>query len=131
MQNSVSLSFPSPSRSPCSTMASASSLLIPSIPNRAEFLIRLSPLIKPVSGSARSLKPPHNSDTKVSTPSFSAITGNMSSNTSSTILSFSLADWLLSIIFGGEWKRGWRKKITLEDSFFTVMLMFSPSSFKT
>ncbi|KAF7843965.1 Retrovirus-related Pol polyprotein from transposon TNT 1-94 [Senna tora] len=79
-QNSVSLSFPSPSRSPCFIMASASSLFIPSIPRRAEFLLRLSLVIKPISGSERSLNPPHSSETKASTSSFSAMIGSKSSN---------------------------------------------------
>uniref|UniRef100_A0A6N2KK77 Uncharacterized protein n=1 Tax=Salix viminalis TaxID=40686 RepID=A0A6N2KK77_SALVM len=78
MQNSVSLRAPSPSRSPSLTIASASSLLIPSIPRSAEFLRRLSDVISPFLGSARRRNPPHNSDTKVSTPSLSAIIGNKS-----------------------------------------------------
>ncbi|RHN39684.1 hypothetical protein MtrunA17_Chr8g0346491 [Medicago truncatula] len=86
MQNSVSFSFPSPSRSPCLTIASASSLLIPSMPSMAEFFLRLSLVIKPVSWSARRLKPPHSSDTKVSTSSFSAIIGSKSSNSASMVV---------------------------------------------
>ncbi|RXH92914.1 hypothetical protein DVH24_011938 [Malus domestica] len=78
IQNSVSLSAPSPSRSPSLTIPSASSLLIPSIPRSAEFFFRLSDVISPRSGSARSRKPPHNSDTNVSTSSFSAMTGSKS-----------------------------------------------------
>ncbi|KAJ6940571.1 hypothetical protein NC651_006640 [Populus alba x Populus x berolinensis] len=78
VQNSVSLSTPSPSRSPSLTIASASSFVIPSIPRLAEFLRRLSDVINPFSGSARRRKPPHNSDTKASASSFSAITGNKS-----------------------------------------------------
>ncbi|CAL5382331.1 unnamed protein product [Camellia sinensis] len=74
MQNSLSLSAPSLSRSPSLTISSESSLLIPSMPRSAEFFLRLSGVIKPVAQSARSRKPPQSSDTKVSPSSFSAIT---------------------------------------------------------
>jgi len=82
-QNSIWESAPSPSRSPSLIMLASSSSLKSCNPIAAEFFLKLSNVITPLSLSISTWNPLHSSSIKPSPPSLPAITGNKSSNSTS------------------------------------------------
>lgn len=84
-QNSHWLRAPSPSPSPSRSMARRSSSARAERPSSAALRLRLSKVMRPRAGSMRRRKPLQSSSMSPSSPSFSAIRGRWSSNSTACL----------------------------------------------